>query len=247
VELCIQIDAKGDPLVYDRVGSLIEDRYGRGLYRPTTVGERSDVEVRLSRPGQDPIWVRDASRHQALQWRLVAEIGKTRVGFGQLSPEQVQQDLDVVFRYRIVPEAQLALFRKLMDDLPAMLASYFPISVAESPFEISLGMLKFFPPRETAPGGVASSRWSVRAHLTLANRLDGRAVDSGWFWLCNFFGPGDDGRIIEPGRSRGRAFDEIASTFPDSIRAWLGTTIRENLASQSPENMTIRGIFEFED
>jgi hypothetical protein len=76
---------------------------------------------------------------------------------------------------------------------------------------------------------------------------DGRVIDSGWFWLCNFFGPRDDGTIAEPGQKRQRAFDEVASSFPRLIRHWLKTTIPANLATQAPDRVMIRGLFEFED
>ena len=52
---------------------------------------------------------------------------------------------------------------------------------------------------------------------------------------------------LEPGQKRQRVFDEIASSFPHSMRHWLKTTIPANLAAQAPDRVTIRGLFEFED
>jgi hypothetical protein len=253
-ELCTKIKAEGHAATYEQVLSLIADRYGKGLYERVSEGNPADVEVLITRPELDPICVRDSFRHVALQRNLLSELGSTQVEFGFLPEARVKEDLTVELRYRIVPEAQLALFAKFLDELPALLAACFPISSPESPLEVELGGLHIDPPAEPAqvriggqPRTIVSSRYGVHAQLALKDRRDGRSIDSGWFALCNFFGPRPDGRIAEPGQSRQRAFDEIALTFPDSIRSWLTEAIPGNLAALAPGEATIRTIFEFED
>ena len=75
-QLCITVRAHDDPRSYEQVLSLIADRYGNGLYEQVHVGQPADVDVRVSRPGLDPICILDAFRHQALRWKLIAELGK---------------------------------------------------------------------------------------------------------------------------------------------------------------------------
>jgi hypothetical protein len=86
----------------------------------------------------------------------------------------------------------------------------------------------------------------VIAHLTLANRLEGRVLDSGWFWLCNFFGPGEDGRIVEPGQKVQRTFDDVSSRFSASMRARLGKSVQDNLQNFAPKQVTLSALFEFD-
>ena len=247
-EFCIQIHKQGDPNAYEQVLALIADRYGHGRYRPAPDGEPADVEVRITPPDLDPICVLDEWRHTVLQRRLWTELGQPRVQHGTLSAECVSHDLTVRLRYQIVPEAELALFHQFLEDLPAFLTARFPISSPDFTLEVTLDKLQIHSPTTKPQGGAASTRGVVQAHLTLTDRSDGRRLDAGWFWLCNFYIPGDDGRIIEPGqRKKQRVFDEIALNFPSSIGTWLETTIPENLAAQSSGDATIRDIFEFED
>jgi hypothetical protein len=246
-QLCITVRAHGDPRSYEQVLSLIADRYGNGLYQQVHEGEPADVEVRISRPEAEPVCILDAFRHEALRWKLIAELGQSRVDFCLLTEDRIAEDLTVLLRYRIVPEAQIQLFKKFLDDIPALLSDCFPITFPGSTLEVRLGKIRIIPPADATQGGAISTRWFVRAHLTLVDHRDERVIDSGWFWLCNFFGPRDDGRINEPGQKRQRVFDEVASRFPHSIRTWLKTTIPANLAAQASNRVSIRDLFEFED
>lgn len=244
--LCMKISTQGDPQFYEHILARIAERYGHSLYQPVPDGEPADLEVRISRPERDPIFILDEFRHTALQWKLCAEFGR-RVEFADLSEAQIAEDLSATLRYRIVPEAQIQLFQSFLDDLPAFLSSCFPISSPEAPFEVRLGGIRLIPPRDDPRHGVIATRWYVRAQLSLVDNRDGRTIDSGWFWLCNFFGPRDDGRITEPAQKRQRVLDDDLATFHQQIRGWLSSTIAERLAGQPSDALTIRGVFEFED
>ncbi|WP_422927048.1 hypothetical protein [Singulisphaera sp. PoT] len=184
-QLCIQIHSQGDTQDYEKVRSLIADRYGNDRYHPVDEDQPADVEVRISRPRFEPICVLDAFRHTALQWKLLAELGNSRVKFDMLSDERINEELPVILRYRIVPEAQLELFQRFLDDLPAFLTSCFPISSPSSPLEIKLDEIQLKAPADKPRAGVISTRWHVRAHLKLTDKRDERIIESGWFVLTN--------------------------------------------------------------
>jgi hypothetical protein len=78
-ETCIKIQKQGDLDMYERVLALIADRYAHGRYRTAEDGERADVEVRVTPPEFDPIYVVDARRHTVLQRRFWSEFGNSRV------------------------------------------------------------------------------------------------------------------------------------------------------------------------
>lgn len=226
LKLLAQIEVRGDPGIHGRVLEIVRRRYGGDLFRPATDGEKADIEVLVTPPGRDPIYVVDNRRHTALTYQISREIGPPRAQGTVIDDEPFHTDPEMIrLRFLINAEAQKRLFQEFMESVPAILGRNFPITAEGSPMEVRLVEYQV-----ESPNPYASS-WTFFGRVSVLDHRDGRSIVSGWIEIFRILGPEEDGRLREPGIKVGRTFDEIWKLSPLSRgeRIWIWTQIQDRL------------------
>lgn len=232
--------AMNDAETTARLEAAVEQRYSGPLYERVENAGPETVEVFLHLGPDAPLWVADAPKHAALSQSLWEEFGAAA-----MSEFRERDKLCLPFEnlhLKVNADAQRELFESDLDELPELIAGFFPIVDPKSGYRLVLD--------DVQPEPILNpytSAWCLDASFRLIDDSGAKTLDEfEHYGFGRFWEPGENGRGKEGyGIPLGKPYDEVALLMRRFLIKWCSQELPESLSRCiAAKKLTVQEILE---